>query len=182
MANILEELGKGMWDSVKSPYQALESAVKGDFGDAWDKVKAIPGNQERHNSEILNAAGIRGWVGDHPGETAAGIAATIMGGTALAGMGGGAGGGAPVSSAVGMSPADAIVAGGGNAAEAGSVSTAGAYSRFGNVLKNFGGQMTNGSQQSGPVAPAFKPKFTPSKQQAYGADMMSQLGQMDYNI
>lgn len=189
MANILEELGKGMWDSIKSPYQAVEAAVKGDFGDAWDKLKAIPGNQERHNSEILNAAGIRGWVGDHPGESAAAVVGTILGGSALVGAMGGAGssagaavgGGAPVSSAVGMTPAEAIVAGGGSASEVGSVSTAGAYSRFGNVLNQFGGQMMNNSSAQTPQAPAFKPQYKPQQQQGYGQAAMSQMSN-DYML
>lgn len=180
MANILEELGKGMWDSVKSPYQALESAVKGDFSDAWEKVKAIPGNQERHNSEILNAAGVRGWVGDHPGETAAGIAATVIGAPIIAGAFGG-GGGAPVAEAVGMTPKEAILAGGGNAAEVGSISPA-MSGRFGSVLESMGPMLSQGSQQSGPVAPAFKPNFQRQQQPAYGSDVMAQLASQDYNI
>lgn len=94
MANLLKAIGKGMWDSIESPYKVVESAVKGDFGDAWDNLKAIPGNQERANSEIFNAAGIRGWVGDHPGESVAGAIGAVMGGTALAGALGGSAGGA----------------------------------------------------------------------------------------
>lgn len=78
MANILEAIGKGMWDSIESPYRVLESAVKGDFGDAWHNLKAIPGNQERANSEIFNAAGIRGWVGDHPGESVGAVVGTVL--------------------------------------------------------------------------------------------------------
>lgn len=95
MANLLKAIGDGAIDSIKSPLKVVKHAVKGEGSEAWDALKSIPGNQERANSEIFNAAGIRGWVGDHPGESVAGAIGAVMGGTALAGaMGGGMGGAA----------------------------------------------------------------------------------------
>lgn len=55
-------------------------------------------------------------------------------------------------------------------------------SRFGSVLSSMGPMLANGSQQSGPVAPAFKPNFQRQQQQAYGSDVMAQLAAQDYNI
>lgn len=78
MANLLKAIGNGIWDSIESPYKVVENLVKGDFGDAWHDLKAIPGNQERANSEIFNAAGIRGWVGDHPGESVGAAIGTVL--------------------------------------------------------------------------------------------------------
>lgn len=95
MANLLKAIGEGMWDSIESPWKVVEHTAKGEFSDAWEDLKHIPGNQERANSEIFNAAGIRGWVGDHPGETVGSAIGAVLGGTALAGaMGGGASGAA----------------------------------------------------------------------------------------
>ena len=84
----------GAWDSIKSPMNVLKDLGKGDFSGAWKDLKHIPGNQERANSKTLNSFGIRGWVGDHPGETAAAIAGSILGGSALMGGGAAAGSGA----------------------------------------------------------------------------------------
>lgn len=109
MSNFISSAWSGAWDSIKSPMNVLKSVKNGDFSGAWKNLKAIPGNQERANSKTLNSAGIRGWVGDHPGESAAAIVASIFGGSALAagggasGAAGGAGGSsaAPITAAVG---------------------------------------------------------------------------------
>lgn len=174
MANILEELGKGMWDSIKSPWKVVEHTAKGEFGEAWHDLKAIPGNQERHNSEILNAAGIRGWVGDHPGETAAGVIGTVIaapyvaaGAQSLFGAGGSTGVGASEFATADMS----TLSGG-----------ASKPNRWGKVLSDVGSQLTSGSQQQQVSAPAFKPSFNQQQAPAFGSDVMSQLGSADYNI
>lgn len=100
--NIFEAMFEGAWDSIKSPTKVLENTVKGDFSKAFSELKHMPGNQERANTDILNSFGIRGWVGDHPGETAAGVVASIFGGAAILG-GGAAGAGATGGTAAGAS-------------------------------------------------------------------------------
>ncbi|MDM4222706.1 hypothetical protein QTP17_28700 [Klebsiella pasteurii] len=87
----------------------LKDLGKGDFSGAWKDLKHIPGNQERANSKTLNSFGIRGWVGDHPGETAAAIAGSILGGSALMGGGAAAGSGAAGASGSTAAPITAAV-------------------------------------------------------------------------
>ncbi|STU22642.1 Uncharacterised protein [Klebsiella michiganensis] len=99
----------GAWDSIKSPMNVLKDLGKGDFSGAWKDLKHIPGNQERANSKTLNSFGIRGWVGDHPGETAAAIAGSILGGSALMGGGAAAGSGAAGASGSTAAPITAAV-------------------------------------------------------------------------
>lgn len=98
MGNLLKAMTDGALDSIKSPLKVVKDLGKGDFSGAFKNLKHMPGNQERANKEILQSAGIRGWVGDHPGESAAGIVASIFGGAAMLGGGsaasaGGAAGG-----------------------------------------------------------------------------------------
>lgn len=103
MANLFQSMWDGAADSIKSPLNVVKDLGKGDFSGALKNLKHMPGNQSRANSKILEGAGIRGWVGKHPGETAGAVAATIIAapfvaaGTAGAGAGSaGAGAGAGV--------------------------------------------------------------------------------------
>ncbi|EOI7348445.1 hypothetical protein HL273_20335 [Yersinia enterocolitica] len=153
MSNVIKSVWSGAADSILSPVKAVKSAVKGDFSQAWKDLKHIPGNQERANSKTLNSLGVRGWVGDHPGETAAGIVASIFGGTALMGGGGAsASSGAPISAAVGT-PATGGAGAGGSVATSGSggvMSSLFSNGNFGNAL-SAGGSLLNafGSVSSG---------------------------------
>lgn len=78
MANLFESLWNGAKDSIESPLSAGKNLLKGDFSEAFDDLKHIPGNQERANSDFLNSIGIRGWVGDNPNETAGAVVGTIF--------------------------------------------------------------------------------------------------------
>lgn len=153
MSNVIKSVWSGAADSILSPVKVVKSAVKGDFSQAWKDLKHIPGNQERANSKTLNSLGVRGWVGDHPGETAAGIVASIFGGTALMGGGGAsASSGAPISAAVGT-PATGGAGAGGSVATSGSggvMSSLFSNGNFGNAL-SAGGSLLNafGSVSSG---------------------------------
>ncbi|HHH1850564.1 TPA: hypothetical protein ACPZUE_000020 [Yersinia enterocolitica] len=153
MSNVIKSVWSGAADSILSPVKVVKSAVKGDFSQAWKDLKHIPGNQERANSKTLNSLGVRGWVGDHPGETAAGIVASIFGGTALMGGGGAsASSGAPISAAVGT-PATGGAGAGGSVATSGSggvMSSLFSNGNFGNALST-GGSLLNafGSVSSG---------------------------------
>ncbi|HDL8511503.1 TPA: hypothetical protein PXR53_002734 [Yersinia enterocolitica] len=153
MSNVIKSVWSGAADSILSPVKVVKSAVKGDFSQAWKDLKHIPGNQERANSKTLNSLGVRGWVGDHPGETAAGIVASIFGGTALMGGGGAsASSGAPISAAVGT-PAAGGAGAGGSVATSGSggvMSSLFSNGNFGNAL-SAGGSLLNafGSVSSG---------------------------------
>lgn len=120
--NVLKSMFDGAWDSIKSPSKVLENVAKGDFSEAFKDLKHMPGNQERANTDILNSFGIRGWVGDSPGEIAGGIAAAIFGGAALAGgsaagvggSGAALGGSTGASSALAYTPtASSVLAGSG---------------------------------------------------------------------
>lgn len=105
MGNILQAITDGALDSIKSPLKVVKDVGKGDFSEAFKNLKHMPGNQERANKEILQSAGIRGWVGDHPGESAAAIVGSIFGGAALMGGGAAAAGGAGAAGATGGSAA-----------------------------------------------------------------------------
>ncbi len=145
MSNVIKSVWSGAADSILSPIKVVKSAVKGDFSQAWKDLKHIPGNQERANSKTLNSLGVRGWVGDHPGETAAGIVASLFGGSALMAGGGGASASsaAPISAAVGT-PATGAGAGGSVASSGsgGIMSSLFSSGNFGNAL-NAGGSLLN---------------------------------------
>ncbi|BBU72736.1 hypothetical protein HWB19_gp090 [Cronobacter phage vB_CsaP_009] len=104
MANFLGSL----WDSamvpVNSAVDATKDLFKGDTKGALGNIKHLPGDSERANSKLLNSMGVRGWVGDHPNETAAAVIAATLGGPALLGGSAGAGGtGASTVGGTGMS-------------------------------------------------------------------------------
>lgn len=115
MGNILSAITDGALDSIKSPLKVVKDIGKGDFSGAFKNLKHIPGNQERANKEILQSAGIRGWVGDHPGESAAAIVGSIFGGAALMGGGAAAAGGAGAAGAGGAAGGSAALGGAGAA-------------------------------------------------------------------
>lgn len=115
MGNILKAITDGALDSIKSPLQVVKDVGKGDFSKAFKDLKHIPGNQERANKDILQSAGIRGWVGDHPGESAAAIVGSVFGGAALMGGGAAAAGGAGAAGAGGAAGGSAALGGTGAA-------------------------------------------------------------------
>lgn len=107
MANLLKSIGNYVkmtaWDQ---PTSILKDVAHGDFSKGFDDFKGTFGDNERGESEIANSLGIRGWVGDHPGETAGAVVGSILGGIYAAGAYGGAGAasaGAGSGSAAGMS-------------------------------------------------------------------------------
>ena len=157
----------GAWDSIKSPMNVVKDVGHGNFSDAWSDLKHIPGNQERANSKTLNSFGIRGWVGDHPGETAAAIVASIFGGSAALGGGAASGsstagaasgtagttasGAAPITAAVGTPTGTAA----GSASTSTAATTGGTtmsqyaqYAQLGSSLLNAGSQMSSGATAS----------------------------------
>lgn len=140
----------GAWDSIKSPMNVLKDLGKGDFSGAWKDLKHIPGNQERANSKTLNSFGIRGWVGDHPGETAAAIAGSILGGSAL--MGGGAAAGSGAAGASGSTAAPITAAVGTPVTQTG---TAGATGTAGTAAASGTGSGIMGTMQNWRVTPRW---------------------------
>ncbi|AJJ62741.1 hypothetical protein [Yersinia aldovae] len=151
MSNVIKSVWSGAADSILSPVKVVKSAVKGDFSQAWKDLKHIPGNQERANSKTLNSLGVRGWVGDHPGETAAGVVASLFGGSALmaGGSGASASSAAPISAALGT-PATGAGGGVASSGSGGIMSSLFSSGNFGNAL-NAGGSLLNafGSVSSG---------------------------------
>ncbi|QMV48206.1 hypothetical protein PQC36_gp036 [Proteus phage Vb_PmiP-P59] len=101
MANFLGSL----WDSamvpVNSAIDTTKDLFKGDTKGALGNIKHLPGDSERANSKLLNSLGVRGWVGDHPNETAAAVIAATLGGPVLLGGSAGAGAGGTGASTVG---------------------------------------------------------------------------------
>lgn len=156
MSSIIKSAWSGATDSILSPLKVVKSVAKGDFSQAWTDLKHIPGNQERANSKTLNSMGIRGWVGDHPGETAAGVVASIFGGGALYGAGGataGSSGGAPITAAIGT---PATGAGATTSSSGGAMSSLFSNGGFGNAL-SAGGSLLNafGSSKQGSASSAM---------------------------
>lgn len=166
----------GAWDSIKSPMNVLKDVGKGDFSGAWKDLKHIPGNQERANSKTLNSFGIRGWVGDHPGETAAAIVGSIFGGSAL--MGGASGStAAPISSAVGTPVTQAgttgvagttgtTAASGTGSGIMGTMQNWAGYAQMGSSLLNASSSATSGNQ----TASVYNQQAKQLRQQANNVD------------
>lgn len=149
MANFFE----GLWNLAKHPIDEAEFMVKGArdvikgdrsvgdlFGDHQEMMNKITVPLGGHNKLTENSDAVAGAI------VGSVLAAPLIGGAMGGSSGAMAGGGAPVSSAVGQTPLEAILAGGGNAAEVGSVSTDGVFAgRFGRILSDLGGQMSNQS-------------------------------------
>ncbi|MGL5581051.1 MAG: hypothetical protein ACRDCE_08830 [Cetobacterium sp.] len=166
----VKEIG-WMWDTTKDVISGDMDLkdIPGSHQDLMNKstVPILGNNKLAKNSDAAAGAVVGGF-----------LAAPFIGGA----MGGGSmGGGAPVVEAVGQTPLEAVLAGGGNASEVGSISPD-LSKRLGGVLNQFGSQLTQQSAASTPQAPAFKPKFTPNPVPQFGQDVMAQLGAADYNI
>lgn len=105
MANLFE----GIWDGLKSatmqPIESVKDLAKGDFKEAFEHIRSMPGDQERANSKVLNSMGVGGWVGDNPIAIPAAIMGGVMGGSALAGAGSSAASAIPSSTAAFNAPA-----------------------------------------------------------------------------
>ena len=178
MGNLLKAMTDGALDSIKSPLKVVKDLGKGDFSGAFKNLKHMPGNQERANKDILQSAGIRGWVGDHPGESAAAIVGSIFGGAALMGGGAaaaGAGGAAGGSAALGgagaagyMAPA---AAGGVGATGTGvSLTSAGALSSISSQAPSTAALLSMGKAGVGSAsATAGASSFTPAMLTTQGA-------------
>jgi hypothetical protein len=164
----------------------LKDVGKGDFSEAWSDLKHMPGNQERANSKTLNSFGVRGWVGDHPGETAAAIVASIFGGSAL--LGGGAAGAtagtsastaAPITAAVGTSTGQTVAsgatAGGTGSGIMGSMQNIAGYAQLGSSILNASSSASSGNQ----TASIYKQQADQLKRQAGDVDAAYQLQARD---
>lgn len=119
MANFLSAVGdyikQTAWDQ---PTGILKDIGKGDLKGAGSKFQHTFGDNERGESKIANSMGIRGWVGDHPGETAGAIVGSIFGGWAALGAGGAGAAGAGGTAAAGSAGAGGASAIGGAGAGA----------------------------------------------------------------
>lgn len=170
MANFLGSL----WDSamvpVNSAIDSTKDLFKGDVKGALGNIKHLPGDSERANSKLLNNMGVRGWVGDHPNESAAAVIAAMFGGSALLGGGAaGAGGSAGAGAGVGGTGASTVGGTGMSAYLGPSVGSGAPTTTFPGLL-NAG---TASSTQAASVAPAAS---FGSPQAAYAAGQGQGLG------
>ncbi|EOV8144458.1 hypothetical protein J2X14_000527 [Pantoea alhagi] len=110
MGNFLGEIGKRVGDLVSHPVKISKDLVT-DPSKGWDELTDLYTHNEHKDQDLFQKGfGIKGWVGDHPQETAAAVVASIFGGWAAGGAyaGGAAGGtgaasaGAGTGSAAGM--------------------------------------------------------------------------------
>lgn len=159
MSNVFSAILHGATDSIKSPLKVGKDLVHGNFSKAFADLKHMPGNQERANKDILHSVGIRGWVGNHPGETAAAVAGTILGGWAAYGaMGAGAAGTGATGAATGAgsamayTPTASTVLGG-----SGSAGTASALSYGGGISGTGAGWSSMAFSPSAGSAMAYAP-------------------------
>lgn len=95
MGNFFKDIGDSVVDQVKAPFKGVSGAVsnlvKGDFGDAWDDIRHIPGDINRGLSKGYKAVIGDNWVSQNPLEATAIAAAIAAGGPAvLSAVGGGA--------------------------------------------------------------------------------------------
>lgn len=129
MGNILKDgldyVKQTAWDQ---PVGILKDVGKGDFKAAGKDFQHTFGDNERAESKLFKDAGIRGWVGDHPEETAGAVVASIFGGWAAAGAYGAGAAGTAGAGAAGAGGAGAGAAGGGALAGGTTGITSGALS------------------------------------------------------
>lgn len=92
MGNFLGEIGKRVGDLVSHPVKISKDLVT-DPSKGWDELTDLYTHNEHKDQDLFQKGfGIKGWVGDHPQETAAAVVASIFGGWAAAGAYGGAAG------------------------------------------------------------------------------------------
>lgn len=91
LGGIFSGILDGAKSAIKDPIDSAKNLMNGDVKGAIKPLKSMPGNQERANSKILNSAGVRGWVGDHPWSIPVAVAGGIYGAGALGAGGTGAG-------------------------------------------------------------------------------------------
>lgn len=160
MANFFD----GLINLAKHPLD--EAQFLFDVGRGKIDLKDAPGAHQEMMNKITVPLGGHNKITENSDAVAGAIVGSILAAPMIGGAMGGSG--APVSSAVGQSPMDAILAGGGNAAEVGSVSTDGVFAgRFGRVLSDLGGQFSRDSSApqsttttwTGNMASASAPSF-----------------------
>lgn len=131
--NFLDAVSNVSIDDAKRQAGLLTDLSTLKFNNAWNKLAGQYGENNRNTSDVLRSLGIRGWVGEHPQETAgAGLAAWygagLLGAGGAGGVGGsaaGAGGGAAAGGAGGASAVAPGFAGASGAAGSGAGMTAG---------------------------------------------------------
>jgi len=102
MGNFLGEIGKRVGDLVSHPVKISKDLVT-DPSKGWDELTDLYTHNEHKDQDLFQKGfGIKGWVGDHPQETAAAVVASIFGGWAAAGA---ASTGAGTGSAAGLGSA-----------------------------------------------------------------------------
>lgn len=101
MGNFLGEIGKRVGDLVSHPVKISKDLVT-DPSKGWDELTDLYTHNEHKDQDLFQKGfGIKGWVGDHPQETAAAVVASIFGGWAAAGAYGGASAGGAAGTAGG---------------------------------------------------------------------------------
>lgn len=180
MANFFEGVGnllmhpvneaKWMWDSTKD-------VLSGDMD-----LKDIPGSHQEMMNDITVPLGGRNKLTENSDAVAGTIIGGIMAAPALMG-GASASGGAPVVEAVGQSPLEAVLAGGGDASEVGSIAAdTGLAKRMGGVINQMGKQLSSSSAAQPRQAPAFKPQFQLQQPTGFADAAVQQLGAADYQL
>lgn len=182
MANFFEGVKEALLHPVKEigwMWDTTKDVISGDMD-----IKDIPGShQDLMNKSTVPILG-NNKLAKNSDAAAGAIIGGFMAAPAIAGaMGGSAGGGAPVVEAVGQSPLEAILAGGGDASEVGSIALDNSWKkRMGGVINQMGGDLAKASAAPKVQAPAFRPNFQRPQTQSFGSDVMEQIGAADYNI
>lgn len=93
MGNLFGEIGKRATDLVSYPISASKDLIT-DPKKGIDKFKNLYTHNTHKDQDLFQKGfGIKGWVGDHPQESAAAVVGTIFGGWMAAPAAGGAAGG-----------------------------------------------------------------------------------------
>lgn len=159
MSNFFGAIGSRVGDLVSYPVKMSKDLIT-DPKKGFSEMKGLYTHNTHKDQDLFqNGLGIRGWVGDHPQESAAAVVATIFGGWAAAGAyGGGAAGTAGTAGTVGSG------AGAGTATAAGSGSAMASYAPATSSLFSMGNA---GVGASGATAGASS--FTPAMLTPAGA-------------
>ena len=179
MGNFFGEVGKRVGDLVSYPISAAKDLVT-DPQKGIDKFKNLYTHNTHKDQDLFQKGfGIRGWVGDHPQETAAAVVATIFGGSAAIGSGATAGGsaaagGTAAGSATAMgsyAPATSSLFSMGNAGVGASTATAGS-STFTPAMLTTQGAAASGGTYGAASAPASAGALGTVSQSGYSASSM----------
>ncbi|MCK7142571.1 hypothetical protein L8P30_09940 [Enterobacter asburiae] len=119
MGNLFKEVTSRAGDLVSYPVKATKDLITNPSKGIKEWEHLYTHNEHKDQRLFQNGFGIRGWVGDHPQESAAAVVATVFGGWAAWGAYGAGAAGSATAGASGAAGAGAAGSAGGSTIAAG---------------------------------------------------------------